>query len=39
MITLNSLEVLISKVFINSCINHDQFASGSNTLGDEIIIR
>ena len=39
MIKLNSLEVLISKVFIDLCINNDQFVSVSNALRDEIIIR
>ena len=30
--TLNSIEVLISKTLIDSCINHDKFVSVNNAL-------
>ena len=30
--TLNSIEVLISKTLIDSCINHDEFVSVNNAL-------
>ena len=29
---LNTIEVIISKALINSCINHDEFVSVNNVL-------
>ena len=32
---LNTIEVLISKALINSCISHDEFVSVNNVLRNE----
>ena len=32
--TLNTIEVLISRALIDSCISHDEFVSVNNVLGE-----